>query len=47
MIAFLFPGQGSQTIGMGKAVYEAFSESREVIDAVDDALNQKTIHADV
>lgn len=41
MIAFLFPGQGSQAIGMGKAVYEAFSESREVIDAVDDALNEK------
>lgn len=41
MIAFLFPGQGSQAIGMGKAVYEAFLEAREVIDAVDDALNQK------
>lgn len=41
MIAFLFPGQGSQAVGMGKAVYEAFSEAREVIDAVDDALNQK------
>jgi [acyl-carrier-protein] S-malonyltransferase len=41
MIAFLFPGQGSQALGMGKAVYEAFSEAREVIDAVDDALNQK------
>ena len=41
MIAFLFPGQGSQAIGMGKAVYEAFSEARDVIDAVDDALNQK------
>ncbi len=41
MIAFLFPGQGSQAVGMGKAVYEAFSEAREVIDAVDDALSQK------
>lgn len=41
MIAFLFPGQGSQALGMGKAVYEAFSEAREVIDAVDDALSQK------
>jgi [acyl-carrier-protein] S-malonyltransferase len=41
MIAFLFPGQGSQAIGMGKAVYEAFAEAREVIDAVDDALNEK------
>jgi [acyl-carrier-protein] S-malonyltransferase len=41
MIAFLFPGQGSQAIGMGKAVYEAFPEAKEVIDLVDDALNQK------
>lgn len=41
MIAFLFPGQGSQAVGMGKAVYDAFSEAREVIDAVDDALNEK------
>lgn len=40
MIAFLFPGQGSQVLGMGKAVYEAFPEARDVIDAVDDALNQ-------
>lgn len=41
MIAFLFPGQGSQVVGMGKLAYEAFSEAREVIDAVDDALNEK------
>jgi [acyl-carrier-protein] S-malonyltransferase len=41
MIALLFPGQGSQAIGMGKAVYEAFPEAREVIDAVNDALNEK------
>lgn len=41
MIAFLFPGQGSQAVGMGKALYEAFPEAREVIDAVDDALNEK------
>lgn len=41
MIAFLFPGQGSQSVGMGKAVYDAFSEAREVIDVVGDALNQK------
>jgi [acyl-carrier-protein] S-malonyltransferase len=41
MIAFLFPGQGSQAVSMGKAVYDAFSEAREVIDAVDDALNEK------
>lgn len=41
MIAFLFPGQGSQSVGMGKAVYDAFPEAREVIDSVDDALNEK------
>lgn len=41
MIAFIFPGQGSQAVGMGKSVYEAFAEAREVIDAVDDALNEK------
>lgn len=41
MIAFLFPGQGSQTVGMGKATYEAFPEAKEAIDSVDDALNEK------
>lgn len=41
MIAFLFPGQGSQSVGMGKAIYEAFPEAKEIIDSVDDALNEK------
>lgn len=39
--AFIFPGQGSQTIGMGKALAEAFSEAREVFQEVDDTLGQK------
>ncbi len=39
--AFVFPGQGSQTVGMGKALAEAFSTAREVFQEVDDALNQK------
>ena len=39
--AFVFPGQGSQTVGMGKALAEAFPESRAVFDAVDEALGEK------
>lgn len=39
--AFIFPGQGSQAVGMGKALAEAFAPARAVFDEVDDALNQK------
>jgi [acyl-carrier-protein] S-malonyltransferase len=39
--AFVFPGQGSQTVGMGKALAEAFPQSRMVFDEVDAALSQK------
>ena len=39
--AFLFPGQGSQAVGMGKALAEAFSAARDVFAEVDDALSQK------
>ncbi len=39
-IAFVFPGQGSQAVGMGVALYDAFHEAKEVFDEVDDALNQ-------
>jgi [acyl-carrier-protein] S-malonyltransferase len=40
-LAFLFPGQGSQTIGMGVDLAEAFGAAREVFQEVDDALGQK------
>ncbi|HEY0267470.1 MAG TPA: ACP S-malonyltransferase [Rhizomicrobium sp.] len=39
--AFLFPGQGSQKVGMGKDLAEAFAPAREVFQEVDDALSQK------
>jgi [acyl-carrier-protein] S-malonyltransferase len=39
--AFIFPGQGSQTVGMGKALAETFPQARSVLSEVDDALGQK------
>ncbi len=41
MKAFVFPGQGSQFVGMGKDLAEAFPAAREVFQEVDDILNQK------
>src|ERR671911_3242483 len=38
--AFVFPGQGSQAVGMGKALAEAFPQARAVFDEVDEALSQ-------
>ena len=40
-LAFLFPGQGSQAVGMGVDLAEAFGAAREVFQEVDDALGQK------
>ena len=40
-VAFVFPGQGSQDVGMGKTLADAFPCAREVFDEVDDALGQK------
>jgi [acyl-carrier-protein] S-malonyltransferase len=39
--AFLFPGQGSQKVGMAKDLADAFSAARHVFQEVDDALSQK------
>src|ERR1700744_2133751 len=40
-VAFVFPGQGSQTVGMGKALADAFAPARQVFDEVDAALGEK------
>ncbi|MGB5949959.1 MAG: ACP S-malonyltransferase [Parvibaculum sp.] len=38
--AFIFPGQGSQAVGMGRELYEAFATAREVFEEVNEALGQ-------
>ena len=38
--ALVFPGQGSQAVGMGRALYDAFPAARETFEEVDDALGQ-------
>jgi len=40
-IAFVFPGQGSQAVGMGKALAETFPAARRVFDEIDEALGDK------
>jgi [acyl-carrier-protein] S-malonyltransferase len=39
--AFIFPGQGSQSVGMGRDLAAAFAAAREVFEEVDDTLGQK------
>ncbi len=39
--AFVFPGQGSQTVGMGKGLAEAFAPARRVFEEVDAALGER------
>lgn len=40
MNALIFPGQGSQSIGMGREVYDTFRAAKDVFQEVDEALNQ-------
>lgn len=40
-LAFTFPGQGSQAVGMGKELADSYSEARAVFEEVDEALGQK------
>lgn len=40
-IALVFPGQGSQSVGMGKALCDSFAAAREVFEEVDDALGER------
>jgi [acyl-carrier-protein] S-malonyltransferase len=44
MIAFLFPGQGSQKVGMGRAMADAYPECRGVFDEADHALGESLSH---
>lgn len=40
-LAFTFPGQGSQAVGMGRSLHDAYPVAREVFEAVDEALGEK------
>ena len=38
--ALIFPGQGSQSVGMGRELYEAFTSARNIFDEADDSLSE-------
>lgn len=40
-IAFVYPGQGAQTIGMGRDLADAYPAAKAVFDEVDEALGEK------
>ena len=40
-LAFVFPGQGSQSVGMGAELFENFARARDVFNEIDEALGQK------
>ena len=43
MKSLVFPGQGSQYVGMGKDLFDNFPEIKVIFEEVDDALDQKII----
>src|SRR5699024_2839982 len=39
-IAYIFPGQGTQVVGMGKDIYDKYEEARNVYTKIDNAINE-------
>ena len=43
-IGYIFPGQGTQAVGMGKDIYEKYEEARNVYKLIDNALNENIVN---